>query len=90
MFSRSGTEVIDEANEERKIEYETVARGFHSGAVTSMEISLQRPIIATFSKDDCTIRIWNYLSGQCMLSRKYYMVAASTQAVDPEHAMKNP
>ena len=55
-----------------------------------MEISLQRPIIATFSKDDCTIRIWNYLSGQCMLSRKYYMVAASTQAVDPEHAMKNP
>lgn len=55
-----------------------------------MEISLQRPIIVTFSKDDCTIRIWNYLSGQCMLSRRYFIVAASTQAVDPEHAMQNP
>lgn len=71
-------------------QYETVGRGFHQSGITYMDICIQRPIVVTFSKDDCTIRFWNYLTGQCVLSRKYYIVAASTQAVDPIHAMNNP
>lgn len=42
------------------VEYEFVGKGFHSGGITSMDICIQRPIIATCSKDDCTVRLWNY------------------------------
>jgi WD40 repeat protein len=30
-----------------------------------MDIALQRPIIVTSSKEDKTIRVWNYLTGHC-------------------------
>ncbi len=37
-----------------------------------MDISLQRPILVTGSKEDSSIRFWNYYTGQCELSRSYY------------------
>ena len=42
-----------------------ICGGFHKGPITSMDISLQRPIIITASKKDNTIRVWNYLTGHC-------------------------
>lgn len=48
---------------QERIQYETLGRGFHQGGISHLDISLQRPILATFSRDDCTIRIWNYLTG---------------------------
>lgn len=68
---------------QEKLQYETVGRGFHQGGVTFMDMSIQRPILVTFSKDDCTIRFWNIVSGLCVLSRKYHVSAATAQALDP-------
>ena len=56
------------------VKFETVARGFHSGAISCMDISVQRPILVTASRDDSTIRFWNYYTGQCELSRRYFVL----------------
>ncbi|MGL4951484.1 MAG: hypothetical protein ACRC4L_00715, partial [Mycoplasma sp.] len=42
-----------------------VCDGFHQGAITSMDVALQRPIIVTTSSEDKTVRVWNYLTGHC-------------------------
>jgi len=44
----------------RDIKFDLVCRGFHSGSIDSVDIAVQRPIIVTASKEDSTIRIWNY------------------------------
>ena len=52
-------------NPDYNISLNYICDGFHSGPITSMDISLQRPIIITCSKKDNTIRVWNYLTGHC-------------------------
>jgi WD40 repeat protein len=54
-----------------EIKYFAVASGFHSGEISYMDICIQRPIIATLSKTDSTIRVWNYDTGECELSKSY-------------------
>ena len=46
-----------------EIPFNIVCNGFHSGEITAMEISAQRPIIITASQQDKTIRVWNYITG---------------------------
>lgn len=60
------------------LNYDVVARGFHQCGITQMDTCIQRPIITTFSRDDCTIRFLNYVNGACVLSKRYQLVAAST------------
>ena len=45
------------------INFHILCEGFHSGNITSIDTSIQRPIIVSASNIDKTIRIWNYLSG---------------------------
>ena len=52
-------------NPDYNINLNYICDGFHSGPITTMDISLQRPIIITCSKTDKTIRVWNYLTGHC-------------------------
>ena len=52
-------------NPDYKISLNYICDGFHKGPITSMDISLQRPIIITCSKKDNTIRVWNFLTGHC-------------------------
>lgn len=47
------------------LKFDVVCDGFHQGAITSMDVALQRPIIVTSSIYDNTIRVWNYLTGHC-------------------------
>ena len=42
-----------------------VCDGFHQGAITCMDVALQRPIIVTTSNIDKTVRVWNFLTGHC-------------------------
>lgn len=66
--------MIDEKIEEKnKLNYELLGKGFHSGKITCMDISIQRSIIVTCSKEDFTIRIWNYYTGQQELSRVFLL-----------------
>ena len=52
-------------NPEYNISLNYICDGFHKGPITSMDVSLQRPIIITCSKKDNSIRVWNYLTGHC-------------------------
>ena len=45
---------------DKEVKVEMLARGFHSGAITAMDIATQRPMLVTASYEDSTIRIWNY------------------------------
>ena len=42
-----------------------VCDGFHSGSISAMDVAIQRPIIVTYSNEDKSIRVWNYLTGHC-------------------------
>lgn len=55
-----------------RINYEVVAGGFHQGAISCMDICIQRPIVATLSKTDSTIRVWNYDTGKCEITKSYH------------------
>ena len=52
-------------NPEFDIKFNVLCEGFHNGPITCMDVASQRPIIITCSKNDKTIRIWNYLTGHC-------------------------
>ena len=52
-------------NPDYNLELNLICDGFHKGAISCMDISLQRPIIITCSKEDKSIRVWNYLTGHC-------------------------
>jgi WD40 repeat protein len=61
-------------NTEQDIKSELLCKGFHSGCVTSLDVAVQRPILVTASREDSTVRLWNYQTGECELAREYYVV----------------
>ena len=65
MSKKENQALIDE------VKYFAVANGFHTGEISYMDICIQRPIIATLSKTDSTIRVWNYDTGECELNKSY-------------------
>ena len=56
---------------ERVVKFDFVYEGFHSAPITHLDVCIQRPLIATCSKLDSTIRIWNYMDFRCELVRKF-------------------
>lgn len=57
-----------------EIKFDLVCRGFHSGSINAIDIAIQRPIIVTCSREDSTIRLWNYFTHSCELAREYYVL----------------
>ncbi len=55
------------------MQFEYLFNGFHSGAVTSLDVCLQRPLLVTCSKYDSSIRVWNYMNFKCELARKFFV-----------------
>jgi hypothetical protein len=53
------------------VNYITVGGGFHAGEVSAMDICIVRPIVVSMSKDDVTVRIWNYHTGKCEMIKSY-------------------
>jgi len=60
-------------NMDRDVKFEILCNGFHSKSITCIDVATQKPLIVTCSKDDATIRIWNYLNFKCELARKFYV-----------------
>lgn len=56
---------------EKDIYFDYVFKGFHNAGITSMDVCLQRPLIATCSRMDNTIRVWNYKNPKCELLRMF-------------------
>ena len=48
-----------------ELKMDLVCEGFHQGAITTMDVALQRPIIITTSAKDKTVRAWNFITGHC-------------------------
>ena len=53
---------------EKDIQFDYLYNGFHNGSISGLDICVQRPLIATCSNEDSTIRIWNYLNFRCELA----------------------
>ena len=47
-------------NPDYNLELNLICDGFHKGPISCMDVSLQRPIIITCSREDRSIRVWNY------------------------------
>lgn len=62
------------------VKFEVFCGGFHSGRVKEMDLATQRPLLATCSDVDHTLRIWNYHSMTCELAKKLYIV--QSDAID--------
>lgn len=58
----------------KEIKFNLISKGFHSGQISSMDIAVQRPLILTCSKEDSTIRLWNYKTYQCEMAREYFVL----------------
>jgi cilia- and flagella-associated protein 57 len=58
----------------KEIKFELVCKGFHSEKISGVDVAVQRPILVTCSRDDSTVRLWNYKTGQCELAREYYVM----------------
>ena len=67
---------IRDRNEDitKDIKFDLVCRGFHSGSISAIDVAYQRPLIVTCSRDDSTVRIWNYMKYECDLAREYYVL----------------
>jgi WD40 repeat protein len=77
------SDIIKETTE-KEINFEYLYKGFHSKAITGMDICQQRPLFATCSNEDSTIRVWNYKSFGCKLLRMFYFkIKTETEADNP-------
>ena len=56
---------------DKTIFFDYLFKGFHNAPITGMDVCLQRPLLATCSKYDNTIRIWNYKNPRCELLRMF-------------------
>lgn len=45
--------------------------GFHQAPISYMDVCLHRPIIATLSRTQKSIRLWNYKQPGCELNKKF-------------------
>lgn len=63
---------ITENRDSKDIFFEYLYKGFHNHPITGMDLCLQRPLLATCSHEDSTIRIWNYKNYGCKLLRMFY------------------
>lgn len=51
-------------NLSREVKVDLVSKGFHSGAISCIDVAVQRPLVVTCSQEDSTIRIWNYYTNK--------------------------
>jgi WD40 repeat protein len=58
----------------KEIDFDLICKGFHSGEISCIDIAVQRPLLITCSKQDSTIRLWNYKTYTCEMAREYYVV----------------
>lgn len=58
----------------KEISFDLICKGFHSGQISSIDVAVQRPLLLTCSKEDSTIRLWNYETYTCEMAREYYIL----------------
>lgn len=66
-----------------ELECSLVNGGFHGGAIVSLDMATQRPLVATACKKDCSVRIWNYATRNCELRWQFPGDPPSGVAIHP-------
>ena len=72
MIPTKSTGITEQKSAE--VKFDLICRGFHVGAICGLDVAVQRPIIASCSREDSTIRLWNYTTGMCELAREYFVL----------------
>ena len=60
--SRKYNKMLGRDENKLKVRMEYIYGGFHSAPITGIDVCIQRPLIVTISREDSTIRIWNYIT----------------------------
>ncbi|KAJ3009827.1 UNVERIFIED_CONTAM: Cilia- and flagella-associated protein 57, partial [Siphonaria sp. JEL0065] len=63
------------------IKFEHILPPFHHGSIIGLDVCARKPLLVSCSTDR-SIRIWNYLTGECELC-KYFPEEASSVAIHP-------
>ena len=53
------------------VKFDLICSGFHAGAISELHTCAQRPIILTCSLADNTVRLWNYMTNNCELTKDF-------------------
>ncbi|KRW99737.1 WD40-repeat-containing domain [Pseudocohnilembus persalinus] len=70
----------------KKIYFDYIYDGFHSGPISSLDICYQRPLIVTVSRQDSTIRIWNYKNFKCEQARRF-LIDEKVSTIDEKYPL---
>ncbi|KAJ3192775.1 Cilia- and flagella-associated protein 57 [Irineochytrium annulatum] len=63
------------------VKFEQLFQPFHHGSVTGLDLCCRKPILVTCSTDK-SIKVWNYMTGTCELS-KYFPEEAHSVSLHP-------
>jgi len=66
----------------QEVQFDLICQGFHSGAISTIDVAVQRPLLVTCSQEDQTIRLWNYISGECEFAREYVVKESGLTRAD--------
>lgn len=80
---RKFNKMLTKDDNKLKVKFEYVYQGFHHGPITGLDICVQRPLVVTCSREDSTIRIWNYVNFKCELGRKFIYENTDESSVKP-------
>mmetsp|Transcript_97164 Transcript_97164/g.245040 ORF Transcript_97164/g.245040 Transcript_97164/m.245040 type:complete len:1352 (-) Transcript_97164:253-4308(-) len=62
---------------------ELLSGGFHPGPIASIDLAVQRPIVASVCRQESAVRIWNYVAKRCELRWAFQGEDPTCVAVHP-------
>ena len=66
MFPIANIDILKEDNDN----FQLVGSGYHSQAITGIDVCVRKPLVATCGADR-SVRIWNYLDKSCEVARTF-------------------
>ncbi|KAJ3227958.1 Cilia- and flagella-associated protein 57 [Clydaea vesicula] len=73
--------IIKQEEQFDEIKFEAISEAFHHGQILGLDLCCRKPLLVTCSNDK-SIRLWNYVTGQCELI-KYYPEEAYSVSLHP-------
>eukprot|EP00930_Biecheleria_cincta_P038198 TRINITY_DN26248_c0_g2_i1.p1 TRINITY_DN26248_c0_g2~~TRINITY_DN26248_c0_g2_i1.p1 ORF type:complete len:1316 (+),score=276.63 TRINITY_DN26248_c0_g2_i1:26-3973(+) len=71
------------ATKDEEVSCSIIGGGNHSGPITGLDVAVQRPLVASVSSKDSTVRIWNYSTRICEIRADFGGDAPSSIALHP-------
>jgi hypothetical protein len=78
MFPIANIDILKESDDH----YQFVGAGYHSQAITGIDVCVRKPLVATCGLDK-SVRIWNYLDHTCEVHKTFQDKRALLTAKEP-------